>query len=454
MMKLPCYGSLKMKKIVEFCQDVLSKKGIKEYEIYGLNAKNTVTQVKQDKTDFVQVGCYKGLSLRVLKEGKLGFSYTTNLDQDALLDIIERTIQEAEVTTEDRFLCFPCPAKVYPKVGFYDQYLETMGIEERINFTREMEKAAKEYSPYIKKVRQSQLKDTIYEIFVTNHHGKILHHRGTSLNASILLMAEKDGEGEMGWNYDFSPSYKDLNPVMIGQQAAQMAVESLGGKPIKTQRLNVVFTSQVASEILSVLSNAFLAEEVQKGKSLLASYLGKKAMSSLVNIVDDGLYPKGYATRPFDDEGNPQQKTVLVKEGVILGFLYDSYTAKKEGKASTGNGVKLSLETPPKVGLTNFYLTAGSKDLKEVLKELDKGLLVSDVLGMHTADTISGDFSVGISGYWIENGQKAFPVKGVAMAGNVMELFKNVSSIANDLRFWGHCGSPSILVEGIQVSGI
>ena len=442
-----------MEKIIEQCRHEIKAMGIKEYEVYAVKIKTTVVQVKEGKIDFAQTGRYEGLSLRVLNNGRLGFAYTTDLSHKAISQLVEEAKTAATVTAEEPLLNFPLPAEGYPVVEEYDNKLEILTLAQRIEFAKAMEIAAREFSPYIKRVRRSQLKDEISEVFLYNHYGKILHYVRSLLSASILVMAEKDGEAEMGWHFTFSPFYTDLNPAVIGKEAAKMAAEALGAKPIKTQRINVVLISQVASEILDVISHAFLAEEVQKGKSLLAPYLGKTAMSPLVNIYDDGLYPKGYSTRPFDDEGVPQQKTALVEGGVVKGWLYDSYTAAKEKKVSTGNAVRLSLETPPRVGVTNLYLAPGETHFEDLLKQLDTGLVVTDVLGMHTADPVSGDFSVGISGYWVEKGERAFPVKGVAMAGNVLELFKRIASVGNDLRFWGHCGAPSVLVEGVQISG-
>ncbi len=442
-----------MEKIIEQCEKEIKNRGIREYEIYAVKIKSTVVQVKEGKTDFAQTGRYEGLSLRVLNNGKLGFAYTTDLSPKAISQLVEEARTAATVTVQEPLLKFPLLAEDYPGIEEYDNKLETLTLAQRMEFAKEMETAAREFSPYIKRVRQSQLRDVISEVFLYNQHGKILHYARTLLSASILVMAERNNEAEMGWHFTFSPFYADLNPAAIGKEAAKMATEALGAKPIKTQKTNVVLISRVASEILDVISHAFLAEEVQKGKSLLAPYLGKTVMSPLVNIYDDGLYPKGYSTRPFDDEGVPQQKTVLVEGGIVKGWLYDSYTAAKEKKVSTGNAVRLSLETPPKVGVTNLYLALGEMPFEGLLKQLDTGLVVTDVLGMHTADPVSGDFSVGISGYWVEKGERAFPVKGVAMAGNVLELFKRIASVGNDLRFWGHCGAPSVLVEGVQISG-
>jgi len=435
------------------CKDKIVAAGIKNYEIYAIRAKHTIVQVKDGKVEFLTRAESKGLSLRVLAEGHLGFAYTTDFRDTALAKIVAQAKAGSQNTSADSFLQFPLPARDYPQVAIYDQAIEKINLTTKIDFAKEMERAAQNYAACIKRVRQSQFQDVVAEVYLQNHHGLDIAYQRSLYSASILVMAEENGEGEMGWNYTFHPYFHKLNPQEVGEEAADMAAGMLGAKPIPTQRANVVLINRVMSEILDVLSSAFRADEVQKGKSLLAPYLGKTVMSPQVTIYDDGLYAEGYATRPFDDEGVPQQTTLLVKKGVLKGFLYDTYTAAKENKSSTGNAGRLGLEVPPQVSLTNLYLVPGTISFSELLSTLHTGLVVTDVLGMHTADPISGDFSVGASGYWVEKGERSFPVKGIAMAGNILELFKNIVAVGQDLRFWGHCGAPSVLIEGIQISG-
>ncbi|MDL1970129.1 MAG: TldD/PmbA family protein [Candidatus Desulfofervidaceae bacterium] len=442
-----------MKTIIKACKDKIAVTGIENFEIYAIRTKSTIIQVKNGKVEFLNIAESKGLSLRIITEGRLGFSYTTDFRESALDQIVAQAKAGGLATSSDPFLCFPPPIHDYPQVSIYDQAAEKINLAAKIEFAKEMESAAKNYAPCIKRVRQSQFQDVVAEVYLHNHHGLDIAYQRTLYSGSILVMAEEKEEGEMGWNYAFHPYFHKLNPQEIGKEAAEIAAGMLGAKPIPTQKTNVIFINRVMSEILDVLSVAFRADEVQKGKSLLASYLDKTVMSPQVTIYDDGLYTDGYATRPFDDEGVPQQTTLLVENGVLKGFLYDTYTAAKEGKSSTGNAGRLGLETPPQVSLTNLYLAPGAISFSELLKTLHTGLVVTDVLGMHTADPISGDFSVGASGYWVERGERNFPVKGIAVAGNVLELFKNILAVGQDLRFFGHCGAPSVLIKGIQVSG-
>jgi PmbA protein len=442
-----------MKKIIKTCQDKLSIKGVKEYETYAIKAKKTIIQVKEGKIDFLNIAETKGLSLRVINKSRLGFSYTTDFKENTLDYIINQALAGSKLTSADPFLLFPPRVHSYPELEIYDKEIKKKDISKKKEFALEMERAANNYDARIKRVRQVQFQEVEAKIYINNHNGLEAEYERSLFSGSITVMAEEEGEGEMGWYYAFNPFFSKLNPKKIGIKAASLAVGALGAKPIATQKINVIFTNRVLSEILGVLSSAFLADEVQKGKSLLAPHLGRSLISSLITIYDDGLYPEGYATKLFDDEGVAQQKKTLVENGVIKGFLYDSYTAAKENRPSTGNAGRISLETSPKVEVTNFYLRPLSTSFSELLMSLYKGVVVTDVLGIHTANPISGDFSVGIAGYWVEKGEKAFSVKGIAMAGNIIDLFKNVIAIGDDLEFYGHFGAPSVLVEGVQIGG-
>jgi PmbA protein len=202
-----------------------------------------------------------------------------------------------------------------------------------------------------------------------------------------------------------------------------------------------------------MLAQSFLAESVQKKKSLLLGQLHKKIFSDIITIIDDGLFPQGMATAPFDGEGVVRQCTPLVEHGVLIHFLYDTYCAKKDSTLSTGNASRGSIMNTPNVGYSNLYIQKGAVDPADMIAAVEKGFLVNEVMGMHTANPITGDFSVGITGFLIKNGKKITPVKGLALAGNIITLFQNVLQIGSDLRFYGKVGAPTLLIESMEISG-
>ena len=190
-----------------------------------------------------------------------------------------------------------------------------------------------------------------------------------------------------------------------------------------------------------------------KGRSLMAGKMGQNVMSPLINILDDGLYPRGLGTCPWDAEGTPQRKTWLVRAGKVTGFVYDRYWAARAGTQSTGNADRPSLKVPPQVGYCNLYLEPGELSPQAAMKQMNRGILITETMGGHTADPVSGEFSFGASGYLIENGQISRPVKSMAVAGQVVELFKASKAVCSDLRFFGSTGAPSLWVSGVSLSG-
>jgi PmbA protein len=246
----------------------------------------------------------------------------------------------------------------------------------------------------------------------------------------------------------------------VGRSAGRKALERLGGKRIPTGVYPVLIRNQVASEFLSLLAHSFFADQVQKGKSPLKGKQGERFFSPLLTIVDDGLYLKGISTAPFDGEGMPSQRTVLVAQGELTHYLYDRYWANRENlfspgfqAESTGNSRRHGIKSPPGVGISNFFIVPGDLVFPKLLEGFLHGMVVEEVMGLHTVDPISGDFSLGCSGDWIDRGQKVHPVKSIAIAGNLFDLFRRVIGVGEDLRFFGDVGAPSLLIDELLISG-
>jgi PmbA protein len=273
------------------------------------------------------------------------------------------------------------------------------------------------------------------------------------VTGSVSALAVEGNDSQIGWDFGFSNYFAGVDVATIALSAAAKATGLLGARKIPTMRCPAVIDNRVAGEILEVLSQAFLAENVQKGKSLLAGRVGKDIFSASIRIRDDGTLPGGMGTAPFDGEGVGQRNTLLVEEGRLMGFLYDTYCADKGGTESTGNGVRGSSKNPPRTGVTNFFIENGTVPFTGLLQGIDRGILITEVMGMHTANPISGDFSVGAAGFLIEQGSTTVPVKGIAIAGNILEIFRNIEMAGNDLRFFGAVGSPSLKISALDISG-
>jgi len=401
----------------------------------------------------------------------MGFSYTTfsnpspwagpNISGE-LDRIIDDAIKSAEATSPDPCFDFaPVPRVLPPPLPIFDETLERISEKIKIKKAKCLEESTRSVDPErIKKVRKASYQEVLSRTMLINSNGLQFSYDNTLASVSVTAVAEESGESEVGWDFDVSHFFSDLDVERTGQSAGSKALERLGGKRIATGVYPVLLRNHVASEFLSLLAHSFLADQVQKGKSPLKGKQGERFFSPLVTIVDDGLYPQGMSTAPIDGEGMPSQQTPLVTRGELSGYLYDRYWANRKNLlssgsrvGSTGNSRRHGIKSPPGIGISNFFIEPGDLGLPKLMENLFQGIVVEDVMGVHTVDPISGDFSLGCSGDWIDRGEKVHPVKSIAVAGNLFELFRKIIGVGKDLRFFGGVGSPSLLVEDLLISG-
>jgi PmbA protein len=449
----------------------LQRKSLDGYEIYFNQSSHFDIESKDGKIETLQASHYLGMAFRILNHQRMGFSYTTLLNPSpsarqnffSELDrVIEDAIGSAGATSADPCFDFaPVLKTPPPQLPIFDETLERISEKTKIEKAKDLEEATKAVdSERIKKVRKASYQEVLSRTTLINSNGLQFSYDHTLASVSVTAVAEESGESEVGWDFEVSHFFNDLDAEKVGRSAGGKALESLGGKRIPTGVYPVLLRNHVASEFLSLLAHSFLADQVQKGKSPLKGKRGERFFSPLLTIVDDGLYPKGISTAPIDGEGMPNQQTSLVAQGELTGYLYDRYWAGRENKSSsesqvisTGNSRRHGIKSPPGVGISNFFIEPGDLDLPKLMGNLSKGIVVEEVMGLHTVDPISGDFSLGCSGDWVNRGEKVHPVKSIAIAGNLFELFRKVIGVGEDLRFFGGIGSPSLLVKELLISG-
>jgi len=431
----------------------LAGKGAQGFDVYVRSSASTGVEVKDQALDAFEEADTWGVGVRVMLDGgRMGFAWSSGSDE-AVKDAALLAIENAKSSEPDAHNNFPVPPEGYPAWDEYDEGHSEIGEQEKIARAVELEKAALEFDPRVGKVRKSSASFSSAGWALVSSTGVRAASRGTYFSCGIMVVAEESGDSQMGYDFDFKRSYKDMGYAAVGRKASERAVSLLGARPATSGVFPVVLENIITSEFLGVLAQSFSAESVLKGKSMLANKVGQQALSNLINIVDDGLAPGGAGSRPFDDEGAPSRRTPLIIEGVLQGFLHNSYTAKRHGSASTGNALRGGFSAQPSVGPSNLWIEKGGLTRDELISGVSSGLLVQEVLGMHTANPISGDFSVGVTGQWIEGGKVAYPVREAAIAGNILGIFSEVEAVADDLRAVGRLGAPTILLRPISVSG-
>ncbi|NOY53217.1 MAG: TldD/PmbA family protein [Deltaproteobacteria bacterium] len=441
----------------ETAGEILSRtlhRGIENAEVYLLSSRATTIEVKDQKVDAFISANIRGAGLRVIEEGRAGFAFAALSDGSEIDALVQHAVTAAKFTEPDSHNCLPGPTEI-PDVDLqlFDSGIAAVPEEEKIARAMTLEQTARERDSRIKVVRKAATHDSEYHVHLLNSRGVDLSFSGTSCSASIMVMADDGTHQEMGWDSDFHRTFSGLDVRKIGRRGADNALQLLGAKAVPTCNVKVLLTPLTAVGFLEVLAAPFSANAVQKEKSLFKDRVGEKVAASTFQLVDNGLLPGGAGTAPFDDEGVPMQCKHLIRNGVLQGYLHNCYTADRAGESSTGNGMRNGYAGMPHVGTTNLYIEAGDLTEEELLRKMDRGLLVTEVMGMHTANPVSGDFSVGVSGLWVEKGRVTHPVRGGAMAGNLIDLLKKIEGIGSDIRFYGSIGSPTLLIGNLSLSG-
>ncbi|MGC9017371.1 MAG: TldD/PmbA family protein [Caldimicrobium sp.] len=384
------------------------------------------------------------LSVRYLNsQGLCGISYTLDLSKAGIQSAIERA---SFLSSKGIAAIYPELKEPYPEVKRLefnepskDELLENLEREREYLFSKS----------YLERLERESLSFGEEEIFLIRE-GKVLSWKCPSFSFFISVVAKSDKKSASGYAYKSSSSFREINFLDLAREAERKARAlslSEKGKPLK---VSVLFPPEVALELLTILSFSLKGDEVFKGRSYLKDKQGREVFSKNLTIIDDGLYPGLSETRPFDDEGLPQKRKELVKEGVVEGFIWDAYFGKLMGTASTGNARRPDISSPPKVDFTNLYIKAGQKSPKELIISQKFVFEVLEVLGAHTANSISGDFSFGVSGILYNEGEPVAYLCEMGLSGNIFELFKELE-VGSNLTFFGDMGSPSLLFPSMDL---
>ncbi len=432
---------------------LLKKKGVGESEVYYRASKLlTISSEGGEVEDFRFSEPY-GVSLRVIVNGGMGFSFSTHPDNGALADMVDDAISSAKNSTPDEHYALSTPSPVPDTGTIFDDSMEGIPIDEKVRRAKEVEAGALSVDKRVKRVRSAQYSEALSQVFLRNSGGVDAGYKKSYVTAQLMAVAQENGDQEMGWNIDSSTEYADLDPREVGREAGVKAVSMLGAKRAPTGRFTALLTREVTSDLLDVLAPSFLGENVLKGKSILKGKEGKEIISPELNIVDDGLLPGGVGTSPVDGEGVPQRRNELVMNGVVEGFLYDLLNAGRAGVDPTGSSVRGGVTAPPSPGVNNLYIVPGAEDTDSLLKSADRGIIIAELMGVHTANPVTGEFSVGASGFIFEGGGRSRPFKEAAVSGDLVGLFSRVVAVGSDLKFFGNIGAPSLLISEVELSG-
>jgi PmbA protein len=397
-----------------------------------------------------------GMGIRVIANKAIGFSYTNILDSRASIEeTVLKTLNSAKASKPDEdWKGFPSKKAFSIARNIFDRRIFELSSDDLVKVASIMLDAAEKTDRRVFPI-EGEVGASYHCRAVANSNSVSGFEQGTVVECSLATIAREGNEvTPVCFEFNGERSYK-VDPEWVGKEATRLAASSLNAKTVDTKSTSVIFTQFALQELLYyTMMNAVKADYVQRNQSALKDKIGEKVASEAVSIHDDGLLEGGMRTWKFDCEGVPQQKTPIIEKGVLRNFIYDNYTAKNEGKESTGNAARNAYLSTPNLDVTNFRILPGTRTSDNLLSEVKDGLLVSYLQGAHSSNPASGDFSVVATPAWkVRNGEIVHATKGAMVAGNIFNVLKNVSAVANNERKVGPLVAPWVLVENVKVIG-
>ena len=443
----------------EVAQDIVTramKGGATAAECVVREGDEFSTLVRLGQVETLKESGSKSIGVRVFFGQRAASTYSSDFSKAGLDRMLKSALELAKITSEDPFAGIPEAdqlGQLTTNLDLYHEDVYSLPGADRIDYARRAEKAALDTDPRIKNSEGGSFDAATGHKVMANSHGFVgQYNRSYCSVAAVPIAQSAEGAMQRDYWYSVARTLKKLDaPEKVGRIAAERALRRLGAKKAKTARVPIVFDPLVSTSILEHIFEGINGDSVYRGASFLAGKLGQKIAGDNVTVIDDGTIPGGFGTSPFDGEGIPTRRTVVIESGVLKSYLLNTYTARKLGLETTANASR-GLAGTPGIGPGNYFLQPGTKTPKELIRGIEEGLYVTEFLGQGV-NLVTGDYSRGASGLWIQNGELTYPVEEITVAGNLKELFFNISEVANDLEFRGAVASPTIRIEGLTVGG-
>ena len=433
-------------------------KGFQDMEVFYSSGTSFSVKIYKGEIDDYKLSGNEGISLRGKKGSKMGYSYSEKVDESSVDILIHEAMQNAEIIeSKDEEYIFE-GAENYRQINNYNTELEKVTEREKIDFALNMEKYAFEADSRVYSVQYCLYGEGSGQMSLINTYGLELSQKDNVSYAYLAVLVKEDDEIRSGSSYRVTSDFYSLDPKKIAEEAVKEAVEKLGSKSIKSGKYKVLLKNTAAADLIESYCGIFSAENIQKDLSLLKGKLGQKIASDKLTIKDNPFMEKGFAASGFDGEGYPCSEKAIIEKGVLKTYLYNLKTAKKDGVESTGNASKKSYKSTVGILPTNFYIEQGEKSFGELLESVSEGILITEIEGLHAGiNTVSGDFSLSAGGFYVENGEKIFPVTQITISGNFFELIKRIEEVGNDIKFGMpgamYVGAPTLKIRDVDVAG-
>jgi PmbA protein len=438
----------------------LAEKLVKQSLSLGANAaevfletnRNLSVNVLKSEIETIEEASSQGVGFRVFVDGKMGFSHCNDFSDKSLSETISKAVAFAKLSSPDENNVLTDDKGTTNIEGLFDPGISAVSMEQKIRMALDLEKLAMKDSR-ITKSSGAGYGESESEVFIANSNGLLKSYKSSGCSLGVSVVAEKGEQKNTGGESCSRVFFADLLPLdQIASVASGKAIELLDPVMIKTQKASVIFDPDVARALIGGIIAAINGERVLQGASFLKEYLGKQFASPLLSITDDATRPKCLGSSPFDGEGVPTTRNILVQNGVLKTFIYNTRAAKRAGVKSTGNASRGGFSSLPGIGTHNVCIEPGKSAPADIIKATKKGLLLKEVTG-YGIDSVSGNFSGGASGFWIENGVIVHPVKGVTIAGRAFDILNAIDMMGNDLDMNRVNSAPTFRVREMQIGG-
>ncbi len=453
-------STLNMQQLAADVVERALRAGAAEAEVVIREGDEFSTLVRLGQVETLKESGARGIGLRVFL-GESGLYRTANtstsdFSEAGLAHMVSGAIDLARVTSQDPFAGLPEPSamgRLAGDLGLYYDDVYSLPAAERIEYARRAEAAALSADPRLTKSDGGSFDVATGHKVMANSRGFVGEYRRSYCSLSAMPIAEQD-QGGMQRDYWYSSARtlaKLDSPESIGAEAARRTLRRLNARRVPTQQVPIVFAPEIARSLIGNIFEAANGDSIYRGASFWSNQLGQKVASENVTVIDDGTLPGLFGTSPFDGEGLPTRRTIIVEKGVLKNYLLNTYTGRKLNMQSTGNASR-GLAGTPGIGGGNLFLEKGSVSVQQLLAEVKAGFYVTELMGFGV-NMVTGDYSRGAAGLWIENGELTFAVEEVTIAGNLKEMLNHVTAIADDLVFRGAVASPTLRIDGMTIAG-
>jgi PmbA protein len=397
----------------------------------------------------------RAAGVRVLVNKNTGSAYTSDLTEDGLARMVTSAMELAAITTEDPHAGLPDESdlgQIGGDLQLYSESVDRLPAPQKIALAKAAEAAALAFDPRIQNSEGGSFDSHIGIVAFANSLGFASSYRTSSCSVSAVPVARQNGNMERDFWFSAARAVENLEaPEEVGRRAAERALRRLGARKVPTQNVPVIFEARVARSLLNNIFEAVSGDSIYRGESFLAGKLGETVASRHLTVIDDATIPGLFGTSPFDDEGVPSRRTVVIEDGKLQTYLNNSYTARKLGMRTTGNASR-GITGNAGVGHGNLYIQAGQVRPEELIRGIKNGFYVTELIGFGV-NVVTGDYSRGAAGLWIENGELAYPVSEVTVASTLQEMLSGLEAIGSDLEFRSAVASPTLLIREMTVSG-